>query len=68
MALEQALEEHLCQENKQTANTGKNSVAESSTHVHFVNDCLNKNSIVAGRIHGFHGYSLQQPEQWDHLQ
>lgn len=22
----------------------------------------------AGRIYGFHGYSLQQPEQWDHLQ
>lgn len=33
MALEQALEEHLCQENKQTTNTGKNYVADSSTHV-----------------------------------
>lgn len=46
MALEQALEEHLCQENKQTANTGKKSVADSSTHVHFENDCLNKNSFL----------------------
>lgn len=38
MALEQALEEHLCQENKQTANPGKNNVADSSTHVHLMND------------------------------
>lgn len=68
MALEQSLEEHLCQENKQTKNTGKISVADSSTHVHFVNDSLNKNCVFAGCIHGFHGYSLQQPEQWDHLQ
>lgn len=40
MALEQALEEHLCQENKQSANLGKNNVSDSSIRVHLMNDGL----------------------------
>lgn len=43
MALEQALEEHLCQENKQTVNTGKSSAA---AHVLVMNDCLSKAAFL----------------------